>query len=446
KKLKNKINTINVDGHITRVVTYDAMELEGKIFPSIRVILLPPSFVIEEMQKMQKEKNLVSLATFYAWLFIFGPKIKPRKVNDLSSLLSKKDKFFKKNDGFYGMVCSAGLEKEKPLDRMIEFAEKIKRTSKANPEELSWANPEELSCEVKNDIGEDIGLPAERLNQTLRDFINCYILYIEALNGKNKKESLKEAQEYLETMKERFPDQEKRKHVLQHMGKRIESKWFYIYERIANNFAEKLKKYVSKNELKLFNLLHTRQNFLGNRIIRLDIERDLINPKDLKLIPLLILVGGHGVKTIAGYNSKSVIKFIVKDYLIVVRPKRFILPMEERDKKREQRRKEHEISFSDYLSPSSASNSFLNNISGPSDIEKEYQQKQVKEKIKNIIKEQCSERQIQVYEMLEKGLTPKEIAEELGYSQPSSISKILKKIREKLRKNGISKNSLVNFD
>jgi len=424
KKLKNKTKTINVDGHTTQVVNTNVIKLGEKTFPSIRAILLPPSFVIQEIQKMQNEKNLVSLATLNAWLFIFGSRMKPRKVREISKLLSKKD-WFLENDSFYETLCLAGLSRKKPIDRMIEFAEKIKGTLKISPTKLS--------CEVKNG--------PEVLNQTIKDFIDFYIFYIKTLGSKKKKENLKKAikkarEEYFKNMRKRFPDQKKRSSVLQNIGERVEDKMLYIQEEIANKFAEKLKKYASKNELKLFNLLYTRQNFLGNRIIRHDLETGLINPKGLNLISVLILAKIYKVKINDKWDFEKGLKFIIENYLIVVENKRLLLSIDERNKKAEQRIKVYETSLSDLIEKK---------LSSPDDIEKNYEQKELKEKIKKFVKEELSGKEKQIYEMFfYQEMSQEEVAKKIGCSQPY-ISKVLKTIKIKFRKSGLTKDYLDGF-
>jgi len=437
-KIKNDTNTINVDGHITKIITYDDIRLGKKTFPNVRVILLPISFAIQEIAKMKEEKDSISLAIITAWSLIFAPIIKPRKIVKISRLFYKKSRYLK-NDSFYESLCNIEFKQKMPIGRMMEFGE-ITR-------EKSTTNFMELFRETQNMKKEKIKMPAEKLNQTLRDFMDCYLIYIDIkkMKGGSKEEKAKIVKEkFLKVLKEKIPDYEERKQALRNMARRIENKCFSIYEKIANNFSEKLKKYVPEDELKLFNLLYTRQDFIGGRIIKWDIDTELINPKDLLLIPVLVLAKIYKVKTAGGYSFERALKLMIKSYLKMVEDARNSLGMDEKDEKREERLREDEIPVSDYILDLKDYYSLLEKAQNPiNNPEEEYIKKEKEKNIKKFIKQYLSQKEKQIYEMYcLKEMSQEEIAEKIGCSQPY-VSKVLKTIGLKLKKSGFKLDDLI---
>jgi len=428
----------DIGGHKTRISSTSPIKVKigkGIEFPGLRVVELPRSFYEQELnQEFKKGRNgLNFLAMYEAWLYIFLETTAPRAVNKLSALMFKKDRYLEK-DSFYESIRLSQLKKQWPIDRMVEFAEKDE-----NQEEKLT----DCFRKAEGFWGEDIKFTDEEINKIIEDFIVFQARIIMTINkGESIEKSISKARkEYYQKMRERYPDEKKRNCVKQSIGRGLEGMILAFWERTANKFAEKLKPHLRENELKLFRLLNTRQKFFGDRIIYYDFTRELFNKEYLKesnFLYLLILVKIYNKKVIGEYNFEETLERAIKNYLKVVATKRLMLPMDEKDKKAEQRLRGHEIPFSDNLSFSEET------VLGSDNIEKNYQQKELKEKIKNIVKEQFSDREKQVYEYWEKGLSQKEIAEKIGCSH-SYISKVWKDILAKFKENGLTKNDLVIF-
>lgn len=479
ENIKNELSVIEVNGH--RVKTSSTGDITFKVrgklkkFKSFRIVEMPQSFIDQELQKKYSHFNGVQRALFNAWVHTFEPLLRPGKIFPLRDIMFKKSKYLREEkneeegkrkkeeiwqDSFH--LSTVGLKKQDPVARMQEFIEPGgPGTDKINK------NFPQLFQEASG-FFEEKKFNKDELRQIINDLVNLDEKigeYYLKSGRKNLSEAVEKAKnEYFENLRKRVPKEELNDYK-RNVGKILEAGYLSLLEEIANDFAEKLKLYVTDKEIEVFRFFNARQEIFGEKtILWYDLKNELLNAesieKELKIPPILGIL--YETKEMDGHNFEDLFLKALDLYLKTIGSKRTLTRSDLKEKRnsiKERKRVEH--SCDDNIpskngDPGDSDETYGDKLRAKVDMEQEVQVEESKnefrKKLDNFIESLQSKHltQAEIVRLLKESIlnkgekdkiTREEIAQRIECSH-QNISKHLKDIAKKVQKFGFNKNEL----
>jgi len=451
-KNENGVKTINVGKHQAKTYSTGVIKVgrQKKIeLPSLRVIELPHSFVIQEVGERQRhghvELNKSSVlekmrenALLSMWILIFEPMSKPTRQPPFEQA-AKWSRFYDNGGSFYQTIKHLNHTKD-PIkkfqaytDQMVIQEQPNKKTSSESLTQLFRRSRWLLSKDQK-----ELSLVDEKeANWLLDKFVelDLEMLKKHSLSGKkNLKGIAKETRaKFLENLRRKIPDNQERDKYLKIVQLKMELVWFSVLEDIAKMFVRELEGYATDKEITLFKVLNTRQEFWGNRIPWYDFEHGLLNlwdfDKVFKLLAAIIAIKIYGIKEVEGYDLENFLNETIKRHLRTTTFYRLLTRFDDEEKGKQRKRSKYgqELSLDQCISTDSA-DTFGDRLVSKEDLETNYQSKDTIEEMKKLL----SPRELQIFELIRDGFNQNKIAKKLNCTK-QNISKIIKGLRKKLK-------------